>query len=131
MIRESETECKERTAKKARFYRVFFTFGRLEADGTAFWPRWRSLLASAGSRCPHRVAHLLNGRDPVHEACRQQPEHFAQLPIDLAGLLRILLEEDFGVVPPLPDPLAFEGIPGAALLHDVICSRQVEQIAFA
>src|SRR5260370_15135557 len=67
MIRESETECKERTAKKARFYRVFLTLESLQADERAFLPRWRSLLARAGRRCPDRSVYLFGRRDTVHE----------------------------------------------------------------
>jgi hypothetical protein len=43
--------------------------------------------------------------------------------------VRVLEQQLAGVLAPLPDPLALEGEPGAALLHHAAVGAEVEQIA--
>ncbi len=60
----------------------------------------------------HRALDALGGVDGVGQA----PAH-----------VRVLEQQLAGVLAPLPDPLALEGEPGAALLDDAALDAEVEQ----
>ena len=79
-------------------------------------------------RLPDRSVHLFDRRVPF--TLMKKPEQFSQFPIYLAGLLRILLEKTLALSRPcLMRSLSKEY--RAALLHDIVGGRQIEQIAFA
>jgi hypothetical protein len=69
--------------------------------------------------------------------CRQlggharEPQRLAELLLDGAGHLRMVLEVLLGVLPPLADAVLLIGVLGPALVHEAALTGQVQQIAFA
>src|SRR5580698_3782704 len=80
MIREAETQSKERSAKKGRFYRVFLTIAAPKADKTGLQPLRQSFFTGCRS--------LRDGRDGLGWAGSKQPQQLSQVPIQLGELLR-------------------------------------------
>src|SRR5512141_2297223 len=64
-------------------------------------------------------------------AGRHDPAFREDLLRQVSGHLRMLLEEQARVLPPLPDPLPADRVPRAALLDDVLLHAEVEDIALA
>src|SRR5512141_1799497 len=62
-------------------------------------------------------------------AGRHDPAFRKDLLGQVSGHLRMLLEEQARVLPPLPDPLPADRVPRAALLDDVLLHADVEDIA--
>src|SRR5659263_194828 len=62
-------------------------------------------------------------------AGRHDPALRKDLLRQIAGHLRMLLEEQAGVLAPLPDPLPADRVPRAALLDDVLLHPEVKDVA--
>src|SRR5207237_10775853 len=55
-----------------------------------------------------------------------QPQRFAHLRLEVGERDRVLLQPLLGVLPPLPNALVFERVPGAGLLHEALLDGGVE-----
>src|SRR5262249_41426593 len=124
IIREAETECKERRAKKARFHGVFLMLAAPEAHRAALSPP-RSHLLPAGARS----RQFRRRRHAIRRTGREESQLLAQVLVDLGELVHILLQKSLCVVTSLANPLAAKRVPRAALLHDIVRRRQIEHIA--
>src|SRR5262249_56159499 len=76
-----------------------------------------------------RVWGGLAGGQRLYERGPDDAHLLQHLALDAGGDLRMVPEVVLGVLPALPDPLPLVGVPGPALLHDVLGGGEVEQVS--
>src|SRR4029453_19034228 len=82
--------------------------------------------------CAHRASGLRRkgGRSIRRRLTLSQSQRGADLAVDLAGQVWVVLEEHAGVLAPLAEADLAEGKPRAGLLDDLLGDSEIDQVTF-